>query len=219
MDLPQGARVGVRRTAAITVLAALASVGVCAPVCAAQQTHALIVTGLGGEATYSKAFQVTATALYDAAKARWLVADSSLIFLSEDPAVDPKRMRGKSTKEEIQAAFLTLSHRVAPGDVVVRGRRPVLAEAHDREPVGRDAAKRSSSAALPSRKRARISARPDGCGIAVSVASTAAASARITRCRRKPVVAASRPRASSLRSRFRSRAPCAPTAPTATGRG
>jgi uncharacterized caspase-like protein len=39
--------------------------------------------------------------------------------LGEDPALDPAHITGKSTKEEVSAAFLRLSHRVKPGDVVL----------------------------------------------------------------------------------------------------
>ena len=84
----------------------------------AQQTHVLIITGLSGEPQFAKSFKETTAALSDAAKQKWGVADSSLIVLGEDPALDPAHVRGKSTKEEVAKAFLTLSKRVQPGDIV-----------------------------------------------------------------------------------------------------
>jgi hypothetical protein len=84
----------------------------------AQRTHVLIITGLGGEPQYSTAFYDAAKQVYDAAHGRWGVADSSLIYIAEDPARDPERIRGRSTRESVVDAFLALSHRVAPGDVV-----------------------------------------------------------------------------------------------------
>jgi len=89
-----------------------------APAAHAQQTHLLIVTGLAGEPQFAKTFKETAAALSDAARQKWGVADSSLIVLGEDPALDPTHVKFKSTREEVARAFLTLSKRVAPGDVL-----------------------------------------------------------------------------------------------------
>ncbi len=86
---------------------------------AAQRTHALIITGLGGEANYSIAFADQGATLHTAARTLWRVADSSLIWLAEDPSRDPDRIAGRATREAVSGAFLTLSGRVAPGDVVV----------------------------------------------------------------------------------------------------
>jgi hypothetical protein len=79
----------------------------------------LIVTGLAGEPQYGLKFHATALAVYQAAKNKWGVADSSLIYLADDPTADPQRIKARSTKEDIQNAFLALSHRVAAGDVLV----------------------------------------------------------------------------------------------------
>lgn len=85
----------------------------------AQRTHLLLVTGLGGEPQYSEAFVAQGAALYDVARTQWRVADSSLTWLAEDPARDTRRIAGRATKETVGAAFVALSRRVAPGDVVV----------------------------------------------------------------------------------------------------
>lgn len=84
----------------------------------AQQQHALIITGLGGEAAYRDAFFGIAVLLHDVAKDKWNVADSSLIVLTEDAARDAKRFDGRATKETVSEAFLKLSRRAKPGDVV-----------------------------------------------------------------------------------------------------
>ena len=78
----------------------------------------LIITGLAGEPQFAKSFKETTGALSDAAKQKWGVADSSLIVLGEDPALDPTHVKGKSTKEEVAKAFVALSKRVQPGDVL-----------------------------------------------------------------------------------------------------
>ncbi|MGV3707859.1 MAG: hypothetical protein ACO1Q7_03390 [Gemmatimonas sp.] len=85
---------------------------------AAQQTHMMIITGLAGEPQYAKTFGETTAALSDAAKQKWGVSNESLIVLGEDPALDPTHVKFKSTKEEIAKAFLSLSKRVQPGDIL-----------------------------------------------------------------------------------------------------
>ncbi len=84
----------------------------------AQQTHMIIITGLAGDPQFAKKFMETTDALVDAARAKWGIADSSLFVLSEDPALDPKHVKFKSTKEEVGKAFLALSKRVSPGDIL-----------------------------------------------------------------------------------------------------
>ena len=100
------------------VLASVCAVTIAAASADAQQVHMIIITGLAGEPQYAKSFKETADALADAAKQRWGVADSSLVVLSEDPALDPAHVKFQSTKEEVARAFVTISRRVKPGDVV-----------------------------------------------------------------------------------------------------
>lgn len=82
-------------------------------------THVLLITGLSAEPRFAAQFAKAAATVYDAAHASWHVADSSLIYLSEDPAADAKRMNGKATKLAIADAFVRLSRRVHAGDVVL----------------------------------------------------------------------------------------------------
>ena len=100
---------------AISTVAAL----ILATPLAAQRTHLLIVTGLGGEQQFSESFAKQGAALYDVARTQWRVADSSLTWLAEDPARDARRIGGRASKEAVAAALVALSRRVAPGDVVV----------------------------------------------------------------------------------------------------
>ncbi len=86
---------------------------------AAQRTHVLIVSGLGGEPAYSASFATTAAGLHDVARTRWGVTDSSLIWLAEDPAADSTRIRGRSTRTDVEQAFVALSRQASPGDVVL----------------------------------------------------------------------------------------------------
>jgi hypothetical protein len=95
---------------------------IAAPIVATAQggaTHVLLVTGLSAEPRFARMFATAAGAIYDAAHTQWHVADSDLVYLSEDPAADPKRMTGKATRETITDAFTTLARRVHAGDVVL----------------------------------------------------------------------------------------------------
>jgi hypothetical protein len=83
------------------------------------RVHVLLVTGLGGEPAEGRRFVEAATLVHETARTRWGVADSSLIFLAERPADDPMRISGRSTREATADAFLRLSRRVSPGDVVL----------------------------------------------------------------------------------------------------
>jgi hypothetical protein len=109
---PQGTRV--RRLLALGVFAALAA----APL-GAQATHVLIITGLAGDPVFQKSFIETAAMLADTARKKWNVADSSLIVLGEDRALDPAHITGEATREEVSAAFLRLARRAKPGDVIL----------------------------------------------------------------------------------------------------
>ncbi|CAN5837955.1 hypothetical protein BH11GEM1_BH11GEM1_25050 [soil metagenome] len=107
-----------RRIVAIVAVAG----GLASPVrsaATAQRVHVLIVTGLAGEAQYRAPFLRAAALLADSARSRWGVTDSSLVVLGEDPAADPRHITGRSTREEVAQAFLRLSRRAAPGDVVL----------------------------------------------------------------------------------------------------
>ncbi len=82
-------------------------------------THVLLVTGLSGEPRFAAAFHAEAASIYDAAKARWVRSDSSLIYLAEDPAQDRARITARATRDEIAKAIATLAGRSAAGDVVL----------------------------------------------------------------------------------------------------
>lgn len=99
--------------------ASMAVVGMLAASTAhAQRTHVLIVAGLSGDPTFKRSFEQIATTVRDAARAKWGVADSSLIVLTED-SVPNTLSRGRSTREAVGTAFTTLSTRVQPGDVLL----------------------------------------------------------------------------------------------------
>jgi hypothetical protein len=108
-------RFGVIRRFA-NVLTTLAAISALATRGSAQQTHVLIITGLGGEAQYSTSFQKSGHAVYEAAK-KWNVPDASLIYLSADSTTHG--VTGKATRTEVENAFTALAKRAAVGDVVL----------------------------------------------------------------------------------------------------
>ena len=84
---------------------------------AAQRTHVLLVIGLSGAPQFKRSFEASAQAAREAAKNRWGVNDSSLIVLTED-STRTALSSGRSTRANIAQAFLKLSSRVQPGDVL-----------------------------------------------------------------------------------------------------
>jgi hypothetical protein len=84
----------------------------------AQQVHLLVVNGLAGEPRFRAQFERTALMLADTARVRWGVPEASIVLLAEDTTGAMRRAR-RSTREEIAQAFMRLSRRVAPGDVLL----------------------------------------------------------------------------------------------------
>lgn len=85
----------------------------------AQRVHLLVITGLAGEPRFRLSFDSATATLVDSARSRWGVSDSSVIVLTEDGTGRRVRPAGKSTRDEIGKAFVQLSRRVSPGDVVL----------------------------------------------------------------------------------------------------
>jgi len=84
----------------------------------AQETHLLVISGLGGDAEFRENFLDWGTRLVDGAAAAG-VARGNITFLAEDPDADPERIRARSTADEIEAAFAGIAARAAPEDRVM----------------------------------------------------------------------------------------------------
>ena len=100
-----------RCSAACALLLAL---GVALPA-AAQNTRVLIISGLGGDQRFVDSFYQWSLQILDAARAAG-VAEENLIYLAEDPARDPERIRAKSTRENVLATLAELAEKVEKGD-------------------------------------------------------------------------------------------------------
>ena len=99
---------------AVTVLFALCLVSPAA----AQESHLLIIAGLGGDPAYSAQFHTWATTLLDAARDRYELPDEQMTYLAEKPDRDPELIDGRSTRENVEAAITELAERARPNDKV-----------------------------------------------------------------------------------------------------
>jgi hypothetical protein len=87
-----------------------------ASVAAAQDSYLLVVVGLGGDEENAARFHGWAVALVDAARTRYGLPASHVTYLGENPARDPGRIAGKSTREGIEAAVGRIAASARPGD-------------------------------------------------------------------------------------------------------
>ncbi len=111
-------RLAHRRTAALCAAAVATTVTMATPV-AAQQTHILVVTGLSGDPEYAEQFQEWGATLVDAAIERYEVPADQVVYLAEKVEVDPARIDGRSTLENVQQAFTDIASRAEPNDHVL----------------------------------------------------------------------------------------------------
>jgi hypothetical protein len=86
---------------------------------AAQETHALIVVGLGGEERYRERFHEWASTLQDALVERHGLAPERVVYLGERPERDPARIRGPSRRENVEAEVREMARRAGPEDRVL----------------------------------------------------------------------------------------------------
>ncbi len=113
-----GAGVTKRRIAAPLALALFAALGWARAADAQPGSHLLVIVGLGGDLENSDRFHQWAVAIVDAARGRYGLPAESVVYLGEDPARDPKRISGRSTRETIAAAVDRLARQARPGDTV-----------------------------------------------------------------------------------------------------
>ncbi len=85
----------------------------------AVQMGVVVVTGLSGEPQYAAAWTKLGATIVDQAKVQWGVRDSSLVYLTENPTVDPTRMTGRATREAVLAAIGQVSRQTAKNGVVL----------------------------------------------------------------------------------------------------
>ena len=84
----------------------------------AQDTHVLIVTGVGGDEEHTAQFHKWASAMVDVATQKGGVPDANVTFLSEKPDLDATRIKGRSTRENVQKALTDIAMRAQAADEV-----------------------------------------------------------------------------------------------------
>lgn len=97
-----------------TVLVAILAASVPAQ---AQDTHLIVIVGVGGSEEHSAQFHQWAVAIVDAAKRRG-VSDAHLTYLGEKLERDPARIRGRSTRDNVTKTFAELAARAKANDEV-----------------------------------------------------------------------------------------------------
>lgn len=85
----------------------------------AQNTHILLISGLGGDPEYTEAFHGWLSRFADAATEKYGVPAERIIYLGESTELDPTRIRARSTAENVRAAFAELSTAMEPADELV----------------------------------------------------------------------------------------------------
>ena len=84
----------------------------------AQQTHLLVIVGLGGEPAFTERFHEWATSLIDVATERYGVPVGNVMYLGEKVELAPALISDRSTKDNVAAAIETIADRAAPADHV-----------------------------------------------------------------------------------------------------
>jgi hypothetical protein len=82
----------------VTLASAIASTAVA-------QTRVVVVSGLAGEPRFAGLFHTWANTLVDAARTKFGVPESAIVWLAEDPAKAPGKITAKSTRDAIGAAL------------------------------------------------------------------------------------------------------------------
>jgi hypothetical protein len=85
----------------------------------AEDSHLVIVAGLGGEKKYTDAFHEMAVALVGAAEKKLGIDPAHIAYLGEKPA-DPSLpvYRGRASRETVARALADVARRARPGDLV-----------------------------------------------------------------------------------------------------
>jgi len=102
-----------------SLLCAIALLALWPRAAGAEQSHLVIVVGLGGEPKYTDAFHELAVTMIQAAEKKMGVAAANITYLGEkaaQPAVPV--YRGRASREAVQKALGTIAQTAAPGDLV-----------------------------------------------------------------------------------------------------
>jgi hypothetical protein len=85
----------------------------------AQDTHLLVITGVGGDDEHTQNFHKWASAIVEAAKERGGLTDDTITYLGDKPELDAARIKARSTRANVEKAFADLAAKAQPADEVV----------------------------------------------------------------------------------------------------
>jgi len=85
---------------------------------AAQDTHLLVITGVGGDDEHTQNFHKWASTIVSAAQERGGLTDATITYLGDKPELDAARIKARSTRENVLKAFADLATRAKPTDEV-----------------------------------------------------------------------------------------------------
>ncbi len=103
----------------MAAVAALTTAALLPPNLAAQNTHILLISGLGGAPEYTERFHGWLSRFADAATEKYGVPAERITYLGERTELDPTRIRARSTAENVRAAFAEIGAAMAPADDLV----------------------------------------------------------------------------------------------------
>jgi hypothetical protein len=102
------------------LLAAIALCAAAAGRTAAEESHLVIVVGLGGEPKYTEAFHELATSMIKAAEKKLGVAAKDIAYLGEKAAYPSLPVyKGRSTRENVQKTLGAVAEAAGSGDLVL----------------------------------------------------------------------------------------------------
>ncbi len=105
-------------TVLVAALLGVASVAPSPGPLSAQESHLVVISGLGGDPEFRRSFVEWGGQMVDAALAAGLTP-GHVTFLAEDPEADPGRITARSTADEIERVFRELAERAGPEDRVM----------------------------------------------------------------------------------------------------
>ena len=84
----------------------------------AQQTHLLVIVGLGGDPTFTEQFHGWAASLIDVATDRYGIPAENVTYLGEKGEIAPELIADRSTRDNVAAAIQVIADQSAPADHV-----------------------------------------------------------------------------------------------------
>jgi len=109
---------GMRRRLLSMVMGATAFFSLSLPL-RAQETHVVVMVGLGGDAQYREQFHGWALGLIEAARDRFGITEDRIVYLGERPQDAAGIMDGRSTVENLSATLSSLAGTAGPRDRIL----------------------------------------------------------------------------------------------------